>query len=106
MLRTALTVNICKESQLSSTMWTICALLLVLRDAALTEHFATTFVSMLLRLSGYTKADETLEAFRRILQPVLFIATNAIGRHILSLFLSSRKKGWICLFFYHVTIAL
>ena len=70
----------------------------MLRDAALTEHFATTFASMLLRLSGHTEADETFETVRGILQPVQIIATYAIGRHAYpSLLFSSRKKGWVCL---------
>ena len=71
-----LTSGIFEECQWFSTVWAILAVLLKLSDAVMTEDLPTliTGVSrMLVRVSGHTETDLTLELFRRVPYPWVVI---------------------------------
>ena len=85
---TLLTSGIFEECQWFLTVWTVLTDLLVLSDAAMTEDLPTLILRvsrMLVRVSGHTETDLTLELFRRVPYPLAVITSSLslVGCHCL-----------------------
>ena len=65
---------------------------------ALTEQPATPSIAVLVRVSGHTQADLTLEVIRRLLYPLTVIASNCflINAHLSSVYTVVYKLSISC----------
>ena len=76
----ALTPFILEGSYNFSTVWALVISRLILVDTASTVDFPTAPVPMLLRVPGYTQANQTLEVIRGLLHKLVVIASRSTCR--------------------------
>ena len=71
-----LTSHIPEGDNLSTTVWTLAIVLLILCNTVSTVDLPTSLPSMLQGVSGHTQTDQTLEVIGRLFHKLEFIATR------------------------------
>ena len=70
-----LTSFIFEGGEILSTVGAVFLIFQMLNHTAVTEHFATASIPVLLRVSGHTETDQTEKLIRRTSHPLTVIAT-------------------------------